>query len=381
MNKKYLLIIFLIVFVFGYYLGQTEKPLLKPAPSEKSEKVDMSLFWETWDLIKEKYVEQVNDQDLIYGAIKGMVSGLKDPYSVFMTPEENKQFMQDMQGSFEGIGAEIGIRDGVLTIIAPLEGTPAEEAGLKAGDKVIKVDDKLTAEMTLDQAVRLIRGPKGTTVALTVLRNGETQEIKIIRNQIDIKSVKLEQKENNIAYIDINGFLQDTSREFTIASAQVLILKPKGIILDLRNNPGGYLDQAVEVTGWFVDKGEVVAIEEFGNGERTEHKAFGNASLKNYPLVVLVNQGSASGSEILAGALRDLRSIKLIGEKTFGKGSVQELENLENKSSLRITIAKWLTPDGYSIHEKGLEPDIAVSDDPKTEDIDEQLEEAMKILK
>ena len=378
MNKKYLLIIFLIVFVFGYYLGQTEKPLLiKPAPSEKA---DMSLFWETWDLVKEKYVNQINDQDLVYGAIKGMVSALKDPYSAFMTPEENKQFEEDMQGSFEGIGAEIGIRDGVLTIIAPLEGMPAEKAGIKAGDKVIKVNDKSTAEMTLNEAVRLIRGPRGTTVSLTVLRNGEAQEIKIVRNQIDIKSVKLEQKENNIIYIDINGFLQDTSQEFTIAAAQVLLLNPKGIILDLRNNPGGYLDQAIEVTGWFVDKGEVVVIEEFGDNKQTEHKAFGNASLKKYPLVVLVNQGSASGSEILAGALRDLRSTKLIGEKTFGKGSVQELENLENKSSLRITIAKWLTPNGYSIHEKGLEPDLAMIDDPKTEDVDEQLEEAMKIL-
>ena len=378
MNKKYLLIIFLIVFVFGYYLGQTEKPLLiKPAPSEKA---DMSLFWETWDLVKEKYVNQINDQDLVYGAIKGMVSALKDPYSAFMTPEENKQFEEDMQGSFEGIGAEIGIRDGVLTIIAPLEGMPAEKAGIKAGDKVIKVNDKSTAEMTLNEAVRLIRGPRGTTVSLTILRNGEAQEIKIVRNQIDIKSVKMEQKENNIIYIDINGFLQDTSQEFTIAAAQVLLLNPKGIILDLRNNPGGYLDQAIEVTGWFVDKGEVVVIEEFGDNKQTEHKAFGNASLKKYPLVVLVNQGSASGSEILAGALRDLRSTKLIGEKTFGKGSVQELENLENKSSLRITIAKWLTPNGYSIHEKGLEPDLAMIDDPKTEDVDEQLEEAMKIL-
>ena len=378
MNKKYLLIIFLIVFVFGYYLGQTEKPLLiKPAPSEKA---DMSLFWETWDLVKEKYVNQINDQDLVYGAIKGMVNALGDPYSAFMTPEENKQFEEDMQGSFEGIGAEIGIRDGVLTIIAPLEGMPAEKAGIKAGDKVIKVNDKSTAEMTLNEAVRLIRGPRGTTVSLTILRNGEAQEIKIVRNQIDIKSVKLEQKENNIIYIDINGFLQDTSQEFTIAAAQVLLLNPKGIILDLRNNPGGYLDQAIEVTGWFVYKGEVVVIEEFGDNKQTEHKAFGNASLKKYPLVVLVNQGSASGSEILAGALRDLRSTKLIGEKTFGKGSVQELENLENKSSLRITIAKWLTPNGYSIHEKGLEPDLAMIDDPKTEDVDEQLEEAMKIL-
>ncbi|MFH1392326.1 MAG: S41 family peptidase [bacterium] len=378
MNKKYLLIIFLLVFVLGYYLGQTEKPIIKPAPQEKA---DMTLFWETWNLVEEKYVDQVNNQDLMYGAIKGMVSALKDPYSTFMTPEENKQFMEDMQGSFEGIGAEIGIRDNILTIIAPLEGMPAEKAGLKAGDKVIKVDDKSTAEMTLDQAVRLIRGPKNTDIILTVLRNGESKAIKITRSKIDIKSVKLEQKDNNIVYIDISGFLQDTSREFAIAAAQVLLSNPKGIILDLRNNPGGYLDQAVDVAGWFVDRGEVIAIEDFGNGEQTEHKAFGNARLKNYPIVILVNQGSASGSEILAGALRDLRGVKLIGEKTFGKGSVQELENLENKSSLRITVAKWLTPDGYCIHEKGLEPDIAVLDDPKTEDIDEQLEEAMVILR
>lgn len=378
MNKKYLLIIFLIVFVFGYYLGQTEKPIIRPPVQEKA---DLTLFWETWDLIKEKYVDKVNDQDLIYGAIKGMVNGLKDPYSAFMTPEESKQFSEDMQGSFEGIGAEIGIRDNILTIIAPLAGTPAEKAGLKPADKIIKINDQLTAEMTLNEAVRLIRGPKGTEVVLTILRDGDSKEIKIIRNKIDIKSVKLEIKENNLVYLNISSFLQDTSQEFALAAAQILILKPKGIILDLRNNPGGYLDQAVEVAGWFVNRGEVIAIEDFGNNRKIEHKAFGNASLKNYPLVVLVNQGSASGSEILAGALRDLRNIKLIGEKTFGKGSVQELTNLENNSSLRLTVAKWLTPARYSIHEKGLEPDVLIQDDPKTEEIDEQLEEAIKILR
>lgn len=376
MNKKYFVIIFLVIFVCGYWLGQSEK---KEIISQTEEKADMSLFWDTWDLVQEKYVDEIEDENLIYGAIKGMVKALNDPYSSFMTPEENKQFLQDMQGSFEGIGAEIGIRNNVLTIIAPLEGMPAQKAGLKAGDKVIKVDEQLTAEMTLDDAVRLIRGPKNTPVTLTVLRNGDSKEITIIRNKIDIKSVKLK-IENNIAYLDLNGFLQDTSREFSLAAAQILISRPKGIVLDLRNNPGGYLGQAVNVAGWFVNRGEVIAIENFGNSKTKEHKAFGNSRLKNYNLIILINQGSASGSEILAGALRDLREVQLIGEKTFGKGSVQELEQLANKSSLRISVAKWLTPNGYCIHEKGLEPDIAIQDDPETE-LDEQLEEAIRILR
>lgn len=381
MNKKnYFILILVVVFALGYYFGHSasQKPILL-----EQERPDLSLFWDTWDLVQEKYVdqEQVQDQDLIYGAIKGMVNALGDPYSGFMTPEENKQFMQDMQGSFEGIGAEIGIRNGVLTIIAPLEGMPAEKAGLKSGDKVIKVGEELTAEMTLDDAVRKIRGPKNTEVVLTVLRDSESKEITITRGKIDIKSVKLKILDNNIAYIDLNGFLQDTNYEFSITASKILLLNPKAVILDLRNNPGGYLDQAISVASWFVDKDSVVAIEDFGSNEQKEHKANGNARLKNYDLVVLVNQGSASGSEILAGALRDLRGIKLIGGKTFGKGSVQELENLKNKSSLRISVAKWLTPNGYSIHEKGLEPDIQILDDPETEDIDEQLEKALEILK
>jgi len=375
MNKKYLLVIILIIFVFGYWLGNSEK-------QEKiinQEEVDMSLFWDTWALVKEKYVDQADNQDLIYGAIKGMVRALNDPYSGFMTPEENKQFLEDMQGSFEGIGAEIGIRHGVLTIIAPLEDMPAEKAGLKAGDKVIKVNDELTIEMTLDDAVRKIRGPKNTPVNLTVLRNGESKEITITRGKIDVKSVKLEFKQD-IALIDLNSFLQDTSYEFSLAAAQILLSQPRAVILDLRNNPGGFLDVAVEIAGWFVNREEVVAIEDFGDDEQKQHKAFGNSRLKNYPIVVLVNKGSASGSEILAGALRDLRGVQLIGEKTFGKGSVQTLENLKDKSSLRISIAKWLTPNGYCIHEKGLEPDIEILDDPETENIDEQLEKGIQVL-
>lgn len=382
MNKKYYIVLICVaVFTTGYYFGHAinQEPVLQ----EQNTRPSLDLFWETWDTVHEKYVDEdeVQDQDLIYGAIKGMVNALGDPYSGFMTPEENRQFMQDMQGSFEGIGAEIGIRNGILTIIAPLEGMPAEKAGLKAGDKVIKVEDELTAEMTLDDAVRKIRGPKNTPVTLTVLRDNESHEITITRGKIDIKSVKFEMLENNIAYIDLNGFLQDTNYEFSIAAGKILVLKPKAIILDLRNNPGGYLDQAINVASWFVDKNSVVTIEDFGNNEQKEHKANGNAGLQDYNLVVLVNQGSASGSEILAGALRDLRGVQLIGEKTFGKGSVQEIENLENQSSLRISVAKWLTPSGHCIHEKGLEPDIEILDDPETEDIDEQLEKAINFFK
>jgi carboxyl-terminal processing protease len=312
---------------------------------------------------------------MVYGAIKGLVSSLGDPYSFFMDPEEAKMFLEDMQGSFEGIGAEVGIRDGILTVIAPLEGMPAQKAGLEAGDKIIKIENTLTADLTLTEAVRLIRGPKGTPVTLTIIRDSQSKEVTITRAKIDIPSVKWEMKQGNIAYIDLDQFDRDTPKEFSRVAKEVIKSQAKGIILDLRNNPGGYLDVAVDVAGWFLSSGDIVAIEDFGNGKKVEHRCFGKSRLKDYPLVVLVNKGSASGSEILAGALRDHRGVKLIGERTFGKGSVQELEELKDSSSLRISIARWLTPKGTLIEKKGLEPDISVSD-PEA-----QIQEALKILR
>ncbi len=396
MLKKFIVTISIVLALIaslgvGFFIGRESIPSLEligrliNKELGKPQNLDFSLFWDTWNLIEEKYAGrlELNHQGMIYGAITGMVESLDDPYSIFMNPEDSHRFLEDIKGSFEGIGAEIDIKNGVLTVIAPLEGTPAKRAGIKAGDKIIKVDDTLTAELTIKEAVDLIRGPKGTKVVLTIVRVGETKEIEIIRGIIDVPEVRWKLKEEDIAYIDIFHFSEDVSREFTKIAVEVLASNTRGIILDLRNNPGGYLERAVDIAGWFLEKGEIVVIEDFGNEDRKEYRAHGNGRLKDFPLVILINQGSASGSEILAGALRDNKAVKLIGEKSFGKGSVQQLEKLKGGSSLKITVAKWLTPKGTSIMDEGLEPDIKIefTEEDFNNNRDPQLEEAIKILK
>ncbi len=381
----------------GFYFGQEgnvrivdngEKIVIKKEIGQPKN-VDFSVFWDTWEIIEEKYVDRPADYNkMVYGAISGLVDSLDDPYSVFMDPEESKEFMEDMEGSFEGIGAEIGIRKNILTIIAPLEGMPAEKAGLKSGDKIIKIDGETTIDITLSEAVRKIRGEKGTEVVLTIMRENaeESKEIKIVRGLIDVKSVEWEMKkidETELAYLKIRRFSEDTFQELNKAAGEILSSSAKGIVLDLRNNPGGYLDVAIKVTSIFIDGKEVVVIEDFGNGKKKEYKSSGRAKLAHLPVAVLINQGSASASEILAGALRDIKKVKLVGEKTFGKGSVQELERLKDKSSVRLTVAKWLIPSGHCINEEGLKPDIEVemTDEDIDNGIDKQSEEAMKLLK
>ncbi len=394
--KKFTIVISLILALLvclgvGFFIGQESIPSVEKIEGlinkelGKPQELDFGLFWDTWDLIEEKYAGRLklNQQEMIYGAISGMVKSLRDPYTIFMDPEDSHRFLEDIKGSFEGIGTEIGIKGGVLTIIAPLENTPAKRAGLKAGDKIIKIDDTLTAELTLDEAVNLIRGPKGTKVTLTIIRAEDSKEIEIIRSVIDIPEVRWELKQDYIAYIDIYHFSDEVSQEFTKTASEVLASNAKGVILDLRNNPGGYLERAVDIAGWFLEKGTLVAIEDFGNNQKKEYRASGNARLKDFPLVVLINQGSASGSEILAGALRDNKGTKLIGEKSFGKGSVQQLEKLKDGSSIKITVAKWLTPKGVSITDEGLEPDIEVelTEEDYNNNRDPQLDEAVKILR
>ena len=381
----------------GFYFGQEgnvrivdngEKIVIKKEVGQPKN-VDFSVFWDTWKIIEEKYVDRPTDYNkMVYGAISGLVDSLDDPYSVFMDPEESKEFMEDMEGSFEGIGAEIGIRKNILTVIAPLEGMPAEKAGLKAGDKIIKIDGETTVDITLSEAVRKIRGEKGTEVILTIIRKEveESKEIKIVRGLIDVKSVEWEMKkagETDLAYLKIRRFSEDTFQELNKAAGEILSSSAKGIVLDLRNNPGGYLNVAVKVTSIFIDGKEVVVIEDFGNDKKKEYKSSGRAKLSHLPVAVLINQGSASASEILAGALRDIKKVKLVGEKTFGKGSVQELEKLKDESSVRLTVAKWLIPSGHCINEEGLKPDIEVemTDEDINNGIDKQLEEAMKVLK
>lgn len=353
-----------------------------------SEVIDFSLYWDVWDLLKEKYVDskKLDANKLLYGSIKGMLQATGDPYTNFLDPEENKEFNEDITGSFEGIGAELGVKDGILTVIAPLEGAPAEKAGLRAGDKIVKIEEANTPDLSIDQAVKLIRGPKGTKVKLTILRENdeETKEIIVERDVINVKSVKLEMKDNNIAYVKITRFGEDTMAEFNSATKSVNLHDLKGIVLDLRNNPGGYLDVAVNLASKMLPGGKVVVIEEDSAGKQKSIRSRGGDYLSDFYTVVLINEGSASASEILAGALRDNRdNVTILGEQSFGKGSVQELITLSQNTAAKITIAKWLTPKGEQINNQGIKPDteIKFTEDDFRNNKDPQLDKALEILK
>lgn len=349
--------------------------------------VDFSLFWKTWDTLKEKHINRkdLDTQKMVYGAISGMLKATGDPYTSFFDPEENKAFSEDLGGSFDGIGAELGVKDNLLTVIAPLDESPAQKAGLRAGDKILQIGDKIISDMSIDESVALIRGKKGTEVKLTILPNGEkeTKEISIIRDTIEVKSVKIEFEDDNIAHIEITKFGENTDQEFNSATKILLARNTKGIILDLRNNPGGLLDQSISIASRMIPRGKIVVSEEDSFGKKENLFTKGGDTLSSIPMVVLINEGSASASEILAGALKDNQNITLIGEKSFGKGTVQELINLPHGSSVKVTVAKWLTPSGEYIMEKGISPDIEVkmtADDYKN-DKDPQLDKALEVLK
>jgi len=401
--KKYISVpiwtlLLVFIFGFGFFIGNFNQPSIEKIEglsnkeSYTSSLVDFSLFWDAWSIVEKKYVNrfELNKQKMIYGAITGMLNSLEDPYSIFMEPEDSEKFIDDMSGSFDGIGAEVGIRKDVLTIISPLKGNPAQKAGLKPGDKVLKVDDTLTGDLTLDEAVSLIRGEKGTEVALLIFREewDEAREIKIIRDEIKIPIIKWEiltppsGASNNIVHIQFHHFTENSASEFRRTINEVLQLQPNGIILDLRNNPGGYLETAVDIASWFLPKGEIVIIEDFGDGKKNEFISKGYKKLENMPTVVLINEGSASASEILAGALRDIREIKIVGQKSFGKGSIQQLEKLKGGSSVKITVAKWLTPSGLSISEQGIDPDeeVEITMEDINEMRDPQLDKALEML-
>lgn len=388
-------LLILIVFSGGVYYGIKRFPLPFNIRYEvinenlgKPKDLDFSLFWDVWRAVEQKHLEKPDRTKMLYGAISGMVKSLGDPYTVFFDPVETQKFSSDLSGVFEGIGAEIGIKKAALTIIAPLPDSPAERAGIRAGDKILKIDNTLTGDLTIDEAVNLIRGPKGTAVTLTIMRGAEekSREIKVIRETIVVKSVewKIETAgEEKIAVIKISRFAEDTAGEINLAANEILKADVKGIILDLRNDPGGYLESAVDVASIFIPANRIVTIENFQDGKKNNYLTRGGDKLSNLSAVVLINEGSASAAEILAGALRDNRQTKLVGEKTFGKGSVQELENLKNDSSIKITVAEWLTPSGKSINKEGLKPDIEVTltDEDFEAKKDPQLDEAIKLLR
>ncbi len=337
--------------------------------ASKPQNVDFGLFWQVWNTLQSKYVGRtaLDNQKLLYGAVSGMVNSVGDPYTTFFEPVTSKKFQEDIAGSFGGVGMEIGQRNNILTIIAPLKNTPASRAGLKAGDQILKINGNSTEGLSVEEAVNRIRGRQGTKVTLTILPSGETQsrDFTLIRDIIKVSAVDLKFLDGHIAYMTISIFNQNVDGEFEKAVQQILDSKADRLIVDLRNNPGGLMDSAVNLAGWFLDEKSLVTTEDFGTGQRSEFRTAGQAELKKYPAVILINGGSASASEILAGALHDDRGIKLIGEKSFGKGSVQELISFSDSSSLKVTIAKWLTPSGISISDKGIQADITVTIDPK----------------
>ncbi|MEN9649504.1 MAG: carboxy-terminal-processing protease, carboxyl-terminal processing protease [Candidatus Parcubacteria bacterium] len=357
----------------------------------KSENVDFGLFWKTWTLLNEKFVATHNekpatDQDKVYGAIKGMVASLGDPYTVFFTPEEESQFESQIQGNFEGVGMEMGIKDDTLTVISALPGTPAKKAGIQSGDKLIKIDDKLSNGMTVDQAVKLIRGKKGTSVKLTMVREDkEPIEFTVVRDVINLPVIETSlDKKTNIFTIRLYSFSAQSASLFRSAMKEFSTSKSNKLIIDLRGNPGGYLDAAVDMAGWFLPPGKVVVRQASGAGKseialRSQGPDIFNDSVKT---VILVDNGSASASEILAGALSEYGKATLVGTATFGKGSVQEYIKVTPDTALKVTIARWLTPNGVSISEGGLKPQVEVK--ITKEDVaagrDPQMLKAVEIL-
>jgi carboxyl-terminal processing protease len=342
-------------------------------------------FWEAWNVVHEQFVEQpVDDRVLMQGAIRGMMDALGDKQTFYMEPQVYENETSSLQGQYEGIGAYVDTEGDYLTIVSPIEGSPAEKAGLLPGDQVIAIDGEDMTGIAPEEARLKVLGPEGSTVTLKVAREGESKplDFTITRAQIEIRSAEGKMLEDNLGYIDINTFGEHTTQELRSALDELLKQNPRGIIIDLRNNPGGYLSTSVEVASEFIDNG-VILYEQYGDGRRDEHKALGNGQATDIPLVVLINEGSASASEILAGALQDYERATLVGVKSFGKGSVQNWVPLsDNQGAARVTIARWLTPDERLIDHIGLTPDVVV--EMTSEDFeaqrDPQLDAAVQTL-
>jgi carboxyl-terminal processing protease len=365
------------------------------APKGIADSIEFEQFWELWGMLKSKYYKQpIDEQKMLYGAMSGLTAALGDPYTVFFEPVVAEEFSKSLEGKFEGIGAEIGIKENQLQIIAPLPESPAEKAGLMAGDAILAVSGTSTEGMSVEEAVSLIRGDKGTTVVLSVGRlttkkdekgkekkEAKKFDVSIVRDTIVVKSVRTKYLDGNIALIEISHFNADTSDLFAVAADEVTAKGVKGIVLDLRNDPGGYLDRATAVAGEWV--GDAIVVTERRKGVKVdEFHGTGKNRLKGIPTVVLVNEGSASASEIVAGALQDYGVAKLVGKKTFGKGSVQDYTELQDGTAAKITVAEWLTPKDRFINGIGIEPDVVVE---RTEEDfhagrDPQLDKAVELL-
>ncbi len=383
------------VFTVGFYVGAKDSPAidrvygLSNKDSTVMTDADFDPFWKAWNVLKEKSItiKDKTDQERVWGAIEGLASSTDDPYTVFFPPEENKLFKDSIHGSFGGIGAEIDKKDGILIVVAPLKGTPAEKSGILSGDKILRINKEDATNITIDKAISLIRGQIGTNVELTILREGEkkTRDFNIIRENIDIPTIKTEKK-GDVFVINFYTFSENSKNLFGEAMNEFINSGLNKLIIDLRGNPGGYLDSAVEISSFFLDNGKIVAIQDFGDKKKPDSFRSRGPKLfddKKSKLIILVDAGSASASEIMAGALREHNVAKLVGTKTFGKGSVQELVEITKDTSLKVTIAKWLTPNGVSISKEGLTPDyeVKITREDLEAKYDPQMEKALELLK
>jgi carboxyl-terminal processing protease len=387
-----MVLIVVVLSVGGYFVGyrrgsfQSVQTLTTDGATAKA---DYSVYWQAWKILKDNFVDAdtKTDQDLMYGSITGLAQSYGDPHTVFFPPEEGKSFTEQVNGSFGGIGAEIGEKDGIIQVVAPLKGSPAEKAGIEAGDWVLKINATSTEGLDVNHAVMMIRGEIGTTVTLNVFRREkwlQPKDIQIVRQRIELPTLDTTYfDKGKIAQLQLYAFNQNAPLKFYEAATQLLLKGTKGIILDMRNNPGGYLEVSRELAGWFVDRGTLIVSEHFKTGADETFLATGNGALKNIPIVILLNRGSASASEILAGALRDIRGAKIIGENSYGKGTVQELMDLKDGSSLKVTIAHWVMPKGQILDHTGIKPDYEVL--PTDEEIkakkDVQLDKALEVLR
>lgn len=330
---------------------------------------DLAPVWTAWTLLDEKFVQasgtaRISKEERVWGIIKGLANSYNDPYTIFMPPAESESFEQDIRGEFGGVGIEIGIRNGVITVISPLKNTPAYEVGLLPGDLIVEVDGNTTHQLSIDEVVSSIRGEVGTEVILTIAREGEDAflTIPVVRAMIEVPTLEKEFREDGVYVISLYNFGGTAMKEFRVALRELVQTETNKVLIDLRGNPGGYLDVAVEMSSWFLPIGKTVVIEDYGTArEPVIHRSKGYDITKDdWRIAILVNEGSASASEILAGALQDHGVAVLVGEKTFGKGSVQELVNVTDNTSLKITIARWLTPNGVSLSNSGIYPDLEV---------------------
>lgn len=389
------LLLMIVLFFSGFYIGSKNISEVEKVYGVENTDIpeniidaNFSEFWRAWNLINESHPrgKEVSSQEKVWGAIKGLTESLDDPYTHFFTPKEAEDLNIDLTGEFFGVGMEVGIRDGFLVVISPLKDSPAEIAGVEAGDVILKIDEKISAKLTVDQAVDLIRGDRGTAVKFTIAREGEEAplEISVIRDLIKIPTVESELRKDGVFVLSLFDFSQNSEKDFEKALDEFVKSKSKKLVIDLRGNPGGYLGSAINITSWFLEEGKPIVIEKTSKDEDIyTHRSNANRVTGDFKVIVLVDGGSASASEIMAGALQEHKVAKLVGTQTFGKGSVQELVHFKDKTELKITVAEWLTPNGLSISENGLTPDVVVEFDEeayKKDKTDNQLEEAVRLL-